>query len=394
MRSYSSMLFIVCLCRQTQNIVFRVPKTMSGDLKILTFSWNASGVRLCETDSKLQAEKARSGFMGTLRNKKPCLVPDFFAELEDKIKDGKPHIVALTTQDEAENQTYFHAEFLPERMAILGYREFYREKLQNVGLHAFKTEHSERIPTGKPGTPALRFSVYVREDVADEFEINERDLQKNFSVRKIYNSENKAGALATYLWHNDFGNICLVAVNFPVLERIVRESEKHKYERARGIAKERADAFLGKVITSFYYNEAKSGGDRTLQPDYLIVMGDFGYNINGTAELKDAVTNLRSLKALDEFQPVQFNLNEGVNNSGPSFAPTWALKEGRREDCTKGCYWGLVAGWRDRVVYGQQPDSSRNLKCTEYAKVESTTIRRTVHNAVTSSFTVGFDDEF
>lgn len=351
--------------------------------KILTFSWNADGLRICETTDQTHANKEREGFLAKLFNKSTCLAPDFFADIGSRIEENQPMIVVFTTQEEAENETYFHADFLPAKMRELQYTQYYREKLKKVGTHVLLKKTSQAYPTGKPGKTALRMSIYVRDDLFDQFERKRSRISRVFPMENLYDEDARAGALACTLWHEDVGTIAIVAAQYPEPHLSVSLEEKEKYEKSRVSAVKRRDHFVGRILENFYGTYSR---ERETIPDYFFLLGDLGYNINSKGRTSHLLGNMNEMKLKDELKRDEFYppLFEGKNNEGPSFAPTWALKTNRKVDCGSDpkCYTGIVVGWRDRVLYRSELTSDYDLVCKHYEKLTSATISRSRHNAV------------
>lgn len=362
---------------------------MSTGQKILAFSWNAEGLRICETANQATADKKRKGFFHKLIGLNKCLVPDFFEEIKKSIQAENPVIVAISTEEEANNETYFHSDYLPVEMKDLGYIQYYREKLKSVGMYSISSSKKNLdFPTGNPGKTALRFSVYVRSDVFDGFEERRNGVEKIFTATQIYDPGTRSGALACYLQHEDLGVFCFVAAHHPNRHLFVTESSMADYQRTRGASVIRQNGFVQTIINEFYENEVKHGMEK---PDYFFLLGDLGYNVS-TENLKHSL-DLTTLRNEDELKlsgrTFSIALSEGEGGRGPQFAPTWALRRGRKLECNeKKCYEGLIVGWRDRILYHRNEEAPLDLNCVRYSKISSKTIDRTRHNAVMGIFDV------
>ena len=104
---------------------------MSSPFTIMCFTWNASGLRICETLSQDKADSSRKGFKLTKRA--DCVAPDFFLGIRDLIIQKQPTLVVMTTEDENNKDTYFHSELLPHEMSEHGYTLLKRDVLDNIG---------------------------------------------------------------------------------------------------------------------------------------------------------------------------------------------------------------------------------------------------------------------
>ena len=74
--------------------------------------------------------------------------------------------------------------------------------------------------------------------------------------------------------------------------------------------------------------------------DYGFISGDMNYQLNNKSifnmlEGVNKTSDFKNIIKYDELYPhlEDFNMNEGVNNQGPLFMPTYALKEGRSKEC-------------------------------------------------------------
>src|SRR5579862_8451752 len=100
---------------------------MKRSLKVLCFSWNTDDTPLCEgylpnrDSGKIDSELVKKHY-DILGKRIPCYNPLFFEEIRGDIFFNKPDIVVITTENETEKGTYFHAEFLPRKMATEGYK--------------------------------------------------------------------------------------------------------------------------------------------------------------------------------------------------------------------------------------------------------------------------------
>ena len=70
---------------------------MTDKFSIMIFSWNTSGLRLCETTNQDKANSARQGFKAFVTMKKPCVAPDFFEDIRTIISQEKNNLVVMST---------------------------------------------------------------------------------------------------------------------------------------------------------------------------------------------------------------------------------------------------------------------------------------------------------
>src|SRR5437870_2559584 len=138
---------------------------MATPMSIMCFSWNAAGLKLCETMSQYKATESRSGIRGLFKSN--CLAPDFFEDIRAMIDNKKPNLVVMSTQNEDSKDTYFHSNFLPNQMPEISYTLLKRDKLDDVG--EINPNPKVKLPTGPQSGSALRISIYVRYELLNEF---------------------------------------------------------------------------------------------------------------------------------------------------------------------------------------------------------------------------------
>lgn len=364
-------------------------------------SWNAGGLRICETLSREAADKARGGVRGFL--KKPCATANFLAEghLRDLLSSGSRDVVIMATQGEASSDTYFHSTLLPQVMGDNGYTLLVRDRLKAVG----EADSGLRLQTetGTPSGGALRTSVYVRDSGFTV--ISGRNARCSDSGRA-------SGVLATYFEHPTFGRFAYLNVHLPSGAARLQVSRGLDFGTYRAATKAANTLCLVNAVRRCVQELPDDE-----RPDHVIMGGDYGcvIDINGksASEIAQLVARDASPRAMaklskdhDELHsilsiPVFKGVQEGVDNAGPDFAPTWQLKRGRDEGCMSGTGKNLARcfqmpgadqhsaiGWPDRILYQNLNRSVFSMKCDEYERFDAGNTRFSNHAAVLATFTV------
>lgn len=380
-----------------------------AEFGILCFSWNASGLRLCETSNQVKANNDRKK---GLFPKKDCVAPDFFETIRNKITSQNPVLVVFNTNDEDKSNTYFHANFLPNVMAEIGYNLLNRSVLKNVGQVASGSSFVNSVL--KVNGSACRVSIYCRMDSYSEFATEEKNI-KNKIVNYTKNDAGiKSGATCIYINHPEAGKFAFVAVDFPFDPNEVKVKSIDEYY----IFRERAKAYNTLCMTELLRKFILSLPDKK-QPDHIVLLGDFNYDIvvpgktplEAIEEFSKNVTlsSIQDLQKYDELTSLlrgntsyMRNFKEGVNNKGPEFQPTWLLRPGNRSNttdvdkdifggiCQAGpntipatnsttinslCYGSNIIerqgfGWHTRILYGNAMGSILKLICQEYLRMD------------------------
>jgi hypothetical protein len=387
---------------------------MTSPFTIMCFSWNAGGLKLCETMSQSKADDSRTGFKAFISMKRPCLAPDFFEEIRNTIDLRRPSLVVMTTQDEDSKDTYFHSDLLPTLMPEIGYSLLKRDKLNKVGEVASGLI-PQRVKTGIPSGSALRISIYANYTVIQGLRVEEKILTKFFSnngqVETTCDQGDRiSGAIASYVWHEDYGKFAFIATHLPSGASTLKIGNDLDYASYRAASKSSNTLCLLKI-----YNQFVSSLPIESRPDHIFLLGDLNYDIvipgKNHAEILSAlsanitVAKLKDLqqydelkKSLDEVPLVGFK--EGVSSEGPLFVPTWRLARGRPDSCNLGkeitrmdvsCFGGSNdplggIGWHDRILYKELMTSNYMAHCTDYNRIDVRNMHASTHAGVTAFF--------
>jgi len=386
---------------------------MTAPFSIMCFSWNAAGLRLCETMSQPKADAARKGFRALVTFKKPCIAPDFFEEIRGIIRSKQPGLVVITTQDEDSIDTYFHSDLLTKSMPEIGYSLLKRDKLDDIGEIASGAEQV-KVKTGKPSGSALRISIYASNEFFPEFKLQEKAISKFFSdngqIQSTCHQDDRAsGAIASYVWHPVYGKFVFIATHLPSGVNNLKLGKTLDYTSYRVASKAANILCLIRIM-----NKVVDALPSESKPDHVFLLGDLNYDIvvpNKTnmqvvtdlganltaAKLKELQKNDELQKALDE--PPLDGFKEGISNEGPLFMPTWRLARGRSDNCapeingkfTTACfgepgkYLGGI-GWHDRILYKETLVSHYIAQCTEYNRLDVKNMHESTNAGVMAFF--------
>lgn len=388
--------------------LFRLPhKEMAIPFTIMCFSWNASGLRLCETMSQTKADDARKGFRAFITRKQPCLAPDFFEEIRSTINLRQPSIVVMTTQDESNSDTYFHSYLLPASMPEIRYSLLKRDKLSGVG------EAASGVPTGNPSGSALRISIYAKNDVIGSLRAEERLLSRFFGndgqlEATCSQGDRVSGAIAAYVWHETYGKFAFIATHLPSGISSLKVGKDYASYRV-------ASRSANSLCLLKLYNQFIASLQPESLPDHVFLLGDLNYdivvpgkkNIKVISELASNISaaKLKDLQKYDELKKAMEEVpltgfEEGVSSEGPLFMPTWRLARGRSDACApekdvnkieSSCFGdpnealgGL--GWHDRVLYKEMMTSNYMAHCTDYNRIDVKNMHASTHAGVTAFF--------
>lgn len=360
------------------------------DFKIMCFAWNASGLRLCETLSQSKADDNRKGFKLTKRAK--CVAPDFFLNLRNNIIKENPDLVVITTEDENDKDTYFHAELLKQDMSEHNYSLIKRDVLENVGEVAAGVKY-DKLVSGSASGSSLRISIYARNNVVPDLQVAD---MPSFYGRKdsqagVICGNSHSGAIGSYLWHKTFGKFVFIAVKLTTGSTFDNYGSNYS-ERRTAIHNANMGCLLG--IVEKLINKPKP---IELKPQHIFLLGDFNSNIvipdmtnERIIESIVAAPNATTFAKLLQYDELTKSMNEfplkgyseGVSGAkkGPLFLPTWKLTRGRSDRCeitetnksiNANCFDGSSGiGWHDRILYSDALESEYVTVCEQYNRFD------------------------
>lgn len=380
---------------------------------IMCFSWNASGLKLCETTSQDRADASRRGFKGFITMKQQCLAPDFFEEIRAIIRVRRPSLLVMTTEDESSNGTYFHSSLLTTSMPEIGYSLLKRNKLNDIG--ELSSIQQMRVFTGPPSGSSLRVSIYALNELMPGLRMEEKLMSKFFSNDGQERStcrqgDRISGAIASYVWHETFGKFVFISTHLPAGADSLNVGKNIDYASYRSAAKSANNLCLLSLINKFVVSLSAES-----KPDHIFLLGDLNYDIvipNRTnaeivLELANNVTALKMKdiqkydelkKALEDVPLTGFK--EGVSAEGPLFMPTWRLARGRSDECVPSqnttrinasCFGRpdeLLGGigWHDRIIHKEMMTSNYMAHCIVYNRVDIKNMHASEHSGVIAFF--------
>lgn len=381
---------------------------------IMCFSWNAAGLKLCETMSQSKADEARKGFRAFITLKKPCVAPDFFEEIRAIIYARRPSLVVMSTEDEDDSDTYFHSDLLPKAMPEIGYGQLKRDKLEDVGESALFSDIS-RIKSGKPSGSALRMSIYALNQLIPELKFEEKKLAQFFGNDgqievSCKQGDRISGAIGAHVWHETYGKFLFIATHLASGGDALRVGGLIDFSAYRSATRSANNLCLISIFSrliNIVPEEAK--------PDHVILLGDLNYDIvvpgkTNTQLIPELAGNVNAskIKELQKFDELKRALEdsplvgfkEGVAGEGPLFLPTWKLARNRPDSCVpttdtkkidNTCFAKMTEGfsgigWHDRILYKENITSNFMMHCMDYNRMDIKNMHASTHAGVTAFF--------
>lgn len=355
--------------------------------RILAITWNAGGLRICESLDPTTNDANRKGFTGLF--KKKCVVADFLnSGLNDIITSNKPEVCIFSTQGEDSSYSYLHGKALVSFMNAHSYSLLATNELNGVG----EAESGLNLTpiTGTPTGGCIKTSIYVHISVIAEYHASQVEAM----ARQLYPSKtNASGAIATY-FRSPRGKFVYININFPVGSERLELHKGRSFPRYRGAFKAKMVILIDAILARFVDSVTES-----LRPDHIMLGGDFGCLLdiagkNGEEIVEMVIANKASISTMynqyDEMKSVlsantYFDLQEGINGQGPTFLPTWSMNRERGDSCKinpqEDCYsvakgdTHSTTGWPDRILH-------RGIVCEHYDSVDLGNITKSNHSAV------------
>lgn len=378
---------------------------MAGPLTIMTFSWNAAGLRLCETLSQNKADMARVGFKAKITFKQSCLAPNFFEDIRTEIRNRAPHLVVITTQDEDSSDTYFHSDVIPEVLSEIGYTMIKRDKQEGI------TDSTIGRPvTGTPSGGAIRMSIYARDGQAMFFTHQEQSLDKFFGNNGQTNMVIKqgsriVGAIASYINHDVFGRFVFIAAHLPSGADDLQINKNMPYESYRAAMRASNSLCFISMLHKFVDSVSPE-----MRPEHVFILGDLNYDIiipgKSSVQVISELSNnlsqesIRNVAQYDELkkallEPPLLGFKEGINGGGPTFMPTWKLARNRPDSCAPStgskvditCFDSGVVGWHDRIIYSDKTTQFVTT-CQYYNRLDVNNMHASTHAGILALFNV------
>lgn len=397
----------------TQPPVLPLSATLQARVRILLVTWDAAGVRTCETTSQPMADERRRGFL-TRFYRKPCTAPEFVNYISNVAGDNRPQLIVVATQNEAEG-SQLHEVTLPDVLKNRDYRVLKSYVTSDVGAAGAALNP---VPTGDVTLTYLRTTVLADRLTYDQVVVEERALPRSVQSDHvtIINSSTLAiaghsGTLATYVWLSPSRRLAFLNVYLaPLATRPATD-----YATYRALTNANNTIAL---INSYSRLVGELGPESKLTNVFML--GNFGSDIVGyvpqqtASELIAQVTanpsegGWRQWLGRDELTlrlrtntPPFAGFSEGVNHQGPTFAPTARLARGRPLECSftvsANCFEqdnDLVQssgiGWSDRILHRQLIGAANDRSiCLQYSRIDGSGTETSTHAVVLASYDLG-----
>jgi len=395
---------------------------MSGtnSYKIMCFTWNAAGLKMCETSNEVEAKKARGGFLNWMGVSKSCVSPNFFEEIRSKILQENPKIVVITTQDEDDSKTYFHSDYLPSQMQGINYSLFKRDKLDGVGEPASKNPYKDLKTVGlsNPSKTAMRVSIYVLSELINQMEIDEKEISPSFMQNKGQSEERfitdgrTIGTIASYIKHGN-NKFLFISTHIPSGVESLNVKDVSSYNRYRNIV-----IAGNRIVFHKIFSEVVDKIPNEYKPNHIFILGDLNYDIHdddpsSLIRRLISTTDYKTFYAKDELKEEIEQKGSALNgfkegadgNPGPLFLPTWNLNRNRHNCESKisndkdnknneGCFHKpdnhhfLSIGWHDRIIYKNKDESAKKATCTFYKRLDYKNMDKSTHAGVMGIFEI------
>ena len=381
-------------------------------IKIFIFSWNTESTRLCETiDPEIKEYNRSAGLLGikNLEQWYDADIADFFTSFLSEIKKAEfPEIIVIGFQEDAFPGSYFHSHMLKTEMPKNGYSLVKRTNLKGMGVTSVKAIKNWDIMAR-----GLRLSVYAEKELAKLIEFGEIDLRSSMDydgqAHHVFGSGfNKVtrgkGSVVSYVICPTIGTLAFICTHFPFDSDSLIEANARKDLMIRQDALSISNLCFNETIRAFVLSP-----QFPVKPDYVFFFGDFNYRVQhpiGADQFaidieknynnKDFYVNI--VEQCDELTHqikigTIYNMQEGVNNMGPLFAPTCKLVKPRGLNgkiYKTGKHNQRVPSWCDRILYMNYTKSKPfELSCMLYDRFDAGAVmEKSDHAAVIGLFDI------
>lgn len=387
--------------------------SVNNNFTIFVFTWNADGLRLCETLSRKEADNSR-GYRKLVTGKiYPCTIPDFFIPIRDIIQSNDVDLIVIGTVEEPVRGTYFHSELMPHHLQSIGYYLLKHEKVEKIG------DPSSKLPNkiNDTGETSIRMSIYVKRKLLSILKVEEEYLEQligdkgQIALRCERDSPFKriSGAVAAYVWHPLYGRFVFICVELPSGVSILRMGNSPDYLSYRQLMRAGNQVCLINMLNRLVHDP------RGHQPNHVMIFGDLNYNISipnfyPAQSIRQISTNLSPTlfkelyitydELYDDIQKIFNYFKEGVDGEGPMFMPTWKLAYDRPPECSPTpnqtqlpfarCFdaslLSEMPSWRDRIIYEEAEPSDYEINCLMYDRLDVGNMNKSTHAGVFGIF--------
>lgn len=370
---------------------------MTHPFKVLCFSWNVGSLRMCESLSDLSSAERRKGFSNLILNKPPCIAPDFFREIMEKIYQQAPDLVIISTTNENAKGSYFHSDLIPNSLVPMGYKIIQHGVNKNNSTGTNIPQNREMTLLETVDKVATHITVAATQRVASQM-YNKPSFQRIFGSSMLFDFKCPAGEqnALVYLFHHRLeGTFVFIVCDFDIGEP--RDSQK---------STECLDGLLKKLTEEV---------DERGSISHIFIMGDLNYDIDPTNVNRiqsifepSAVSKMEKIRELVKYDKLRMTIRsqtnrlqdfkEGISDMGPLFYPTWKLIRGRNMDCSppfstasisRSCFDSDMIsaqgiGWHDRILYKDNflAQNPKVTQCVEYNRIDIMNMRYSTHAGV------------
>lgn len=326
---------------------------MNNAKKILCFNWNTNQIPLCENylDNKTEALVTRS--RGTFSKTTPCYNPLFFEEIEKEIVrySSSLQMLVFLTEGDLENGTWFHSDFLPDKLANLNI-QLPPGQISKQNILKFRLLSRDKYfgqSYNKVNT-VMRMSIYVSFNDKDTkvielskgYLFNDNNLSCNSTNKIDVNIQYVENVkILTLYVQSSMGKIAFIGIqyieNTPDQERICIKQLENKFVNNKGL-------------------------------NHVFIMGDFSNNpgfSNGKSYDFIKISDQLVDEYREESRPTGY-VDYRDKNSDIDYNPSY-VDEDR----------GII-GYHDRIVNKSIIPPTNQIKCIEYKLIKGFPINKTI----------------
>jgi len=339
---------------------------MISSKNILCFNWNTNQIPLCENYLDNKTQNLISKSRGTFTKTTSCYNPIFFDEIEKEIIRFLPtlQILVFLTEGDLENGTWFHSDFLPNKLANLNLPTTPGQTV-NQNIQKFRLLTRDKY-FGQPSNnikTVMRMSIYVAVndkntkavELSKGYILNDNTLDCNGN-RKIFGNYQyiESVKVLTLYVESSMGKIAFVGIQYmetnPDQGRLCIKQLEEKFINNKGI-------------------------------NHVFIMGDFSNNPGLSINDK----SYQYTKLADQF------VDEYREESRPTGYVDYKDKNSNNELESYPTYQnGEMIGYHDRILEKSLVPSSNQIKVIEYKIIKGFPINKTMphHFAVLGIYEV------
>lgn len=356
-------------------------------LNVFCMTWNTETINICAfKDGKWYGGKNPPLYLTADKCYKGIELTNRIGEIIEQNRHLDMLVFAF--QESAKPGDYFFSFSLPEFMKQKNYVLLTRERAIGVGL----------TTATKGKLRGLRIAIFLKRDIYEKLPV-----KINASSFKACGGEYSKelvrgkGGLQITLDIEGFGKYMFINYHLPFSASRLNPDNPKRNELLE---------FQTDCFTSTYKQFIEEN-----KPDYVFVMGDLNYRIQGLREDQmfdnDKIRQEQFNKWYKEYdelhklidkmggsgdilegwevlgsEPIlikdERSLKEGLNNEGPTFAPTCKMMKGREYGCTnRMCYQVThgdgnyrVPSWCDRILHSRRNLNKPSIDVIDYNRID------------------------